>query len=95
MKPEQELNNLRNEVRDIDTKLAELFERRIELSRAIGECKKKASLPIYDAKREEENIRVLSEFLQNEIYRPYFVKWYRELMDISKNIQKKVHERMK
>ena len=50
---EKELEELRDSVRKIDSELAGLFEKRLELSRGIALYKLKAHKPIYDAEREE------------------------------------------
>lgn len=89
MASDKNLDELREEIRAIDKKLAQLFEERMELSRAIGICKEKASQPVYDARREEENIAFLSALLKKASHRPYFIRWYQMLMDISKDIQRK------
>lgn len=45
-------------------------------------------MPVYDAGREEKNIRELSELLTDISDRPYFRKWYQMLMDVSKEKQR-------
>ena len=50
---EKELEELRASVRRIDSELAALFEKRLELSRGIALYKLKAHKPIYDAGSEE------------------------------------------
>lgn len=85
---EKELNALRDSVRQIDKDLLALFEKRVSLSKEIAQYKLKAELPIYDAKREEKNIRELSSLIEDSAVRDHFVSWYQMLMDISKKIQK-------
>lgn len=84
---EKELDLLRQSVRKIDKDLAALFEKRLALSQSIAQYKLKANKPIYDASREEKNIRELSELLEDASRRPDFVRWYQMLMDISKKVQ--------
>lgn len=84
---EKELEVLRQSVRKIDKDLAALFEKRLALSQSIAQYKLKANKPIYDASREEKNIRELSELLEDVSRRPDFVRWYQMLMDISKKVQ--------
>ena len=71
---ESELNDLRNNIREIDKDLVSLFEKRLTLSKAVAAYKLKAEKPIFDEAREEQN----------------FIRWYTLLMDISKDIQKKL-----
>ncbi len=87
---EKELETLRQSVRKIDKDLAKLFQKRLELSKSIAAYKLKANKPIYDAKREEKNIKDLSELIEDVSQRPDFIKWYQMLMDISKKVQTKL-----
>lgn len=83
-----ELEMLRNEIRKIDRELVALFEKRMAVSREVALCKMKSSLPVYDAVREEKNIRELSALLERASDQPYFRKWYQLLMDLSKDRQR-------
>ncbi len=87
---EKELETLRQSVRKIDKDLAELFQKRLELSKNIAAYKLKANKPIYDAAREAKNIEDLSKLLEDMSQRPDFIKWYQMLMDISKKVQEKL-----
>ena len=86
---ESELNDLRNNIREIDKDLVSLFEKRLTLSKAVA-YKLKAEKPIFDEAREEKNIREVSELLQHVSEKQNFIRWYTLLMDISKDIQKKL-----
>ena len=87
---EKELEELRASVRRIDSELAELFEKRLELSRGIALYKLKAQKPIYDAEREAKNIEALSSLIEDVSSRLDFIRWYQLLMDISKKLQSKL-----
>ena len=87
---EKELEELRASVRRIDSELAELFEKRRELSRGFALYKLKAHKPIYDAEREAKNIEALSSLIEDVRSRPDFIRWYQLLMDISKKLQSKL-----
>ena len=90
MNKDKDLNELRNEIRTIDKELVKLFEKRMTLCRAVGETKLKSQAPVFDAVREEENIRNLTALIENVTDKMYFTGWYRLLMDISKEIQKSI-----
>ena len=77
---EKELEELRASVRRIDSELAALFEKRLELSRGIA---------LY-AEREAKNIEALSSLIEDVSSRPDFIRWYQLLMDISKKLQSKL-----
>ena len=65
MNKDKDLNELRNEIRTIDKELVKLFEKRMTLCRAVGETKLKSQAPVFDAVREEENIRNLTALIEN------------------------------
>ena len=48
------LQEYRKEIEEIDQQLFELLCKRMNVSSKIGQYKKEANLPIFDAKREEE-----------------------------------------
>ena len=48
---ESELNDLRNNIREIDKDLVSLFEKRLTLSKAVAAYKLKAEKPIFDEAR--------------------------------------------
>ena len=76
METKRDLSGLRNEVRELDKELVKLFEKRMHLCRLIGESKLKAEVPIYDARREEENIEQVVSVIQKTIDKSHFIKWY-------------------
>lgn len=84
----EELEIIREKIREIDKDLIVLFEKRMALSREVAVFKMKKQMPVYDAGREEKNIRELSELLTDISDRPYFRKWYQMLMDVSKEKQR-------
>ncbi len=88
-----ELDAVREEIRKVDKDMAALFERRMALSREVALCKMKSGRPVYDAAREEKNIRELSALLADAANRPYFRRWYQLLMDLSKERQRAETER--
>ena len=93
METKRDLSGLRNEVRELDKELVKLFEKRMHLCRLIGESKLKAEVPIYDARREEENIEQVVSVIQKTIDKSDFIKWYRLLMDINKRVHRSIQKR--
>lgn len=88
-----ELEVLREEIRQIDRDMVVLFEKRMALSAEVAQVKCKSLAPIYDAAREEKNIRELTALLANASDRHLFQKWYRTLMDVSKIRQEEIREK--
>lgn len=82
-----ELNKYRNEIDEIDKKITELFERRMDISKEIARCKKEQGIGILNAKREEEVIQKNLSYLKNKDYRFILEGFYRNLMNLSKLIQ--------
>lgn len=83
------LNELRNEINKIDKDMLDLFLKRMEMSRLIGLYKKEHKLPIIDERREKELIQKQKEMLSNEQIWPYYKSFLKEVMQISKEYQKK------
>lgn len=83
-----ELNLLRKKIDEIDDKLLILLKERLEVSKKIGEIKKKNNMPIYDPVREQEIIDMsIKDFSDEE--KIHAVRFLRTLMHISKEVQSK------
>lgn len=83
-----ELNLLREKIDEIDDKLLILLKERLEVSKKIGEIKKKNNMPIYDPVREQEIIEMsIKDFSDEE--KIHAVRFLRTLMHISKEVQSK------
>jgi monofunctional chorismate mutase len=83
------LIELRSQISDIDKEMLKLFIKRMEVSRLIGLYKKEHHLPIFDERREKELIDKQKALLNNNEMWPYYKSFLKELMDISKEYQKK------
>ena len=87
---EKELEELRASVRRIDSELAALFEKRLELSRGIALYEPKAHKPVNGGRKKSKDIEALSSLIEDVSSRPDFIRWYQLLMDISKELQSKL-----
>lgn len=87
---EDSLTAARSEINEIDRKIANLFERRMNAVRSIAEYKRDHGLPIFDEIREQEVINRNSALLENHELKPYFIDFLRETMEISKKYQRKL-----
>lgn len=89
------LEDYRREIDSIDKELIALFEKRMNVAIKVGEYKKERSLPIFNAKREEEviekNINLLNNKEYSEITRIYFEK----IMELSRSLQTDLMEKHK
>ena len=75
--------------------MARLFEERMEASEQVALYKKEHALPIFDEKREKEVIEKNTAFLNNYIYKEYYVNFIQNTMDISKQYQSRLLEGLK
>lgn len=57
----RELETLRNQINEIDTKLLDLLCQRMAVSKVIGQYKKDVGAPVFDAEREKELIKYLQK----------------------------------
>ena len=76
-------------INHVDEELARLFEKRMQAVEKIAAYKKENNIPIFDAKREEDNIARNAALIENEELKDFFVEWYRNTMAISREYQKK------
>ena len=82
-----DLENYRNEIDEIDKKMTELFERRMDISKDIARYKKYKNIGILNGKREQEVIQKNLSYLKNKDYRFVLEGFFRNLMNLSKLIQ--------
>ncbi len=90
---ENELEELRQSVGDIDQNLVSLFEKRLQVSQSMAQRQLKAHAPVYDATREEKTVHDLSELLVHVSQRRDFMKWSQRLIRIGKKVQKVVEDK--
>lgn len=83
-----ELKKYRNEIDEIDKQITELFEKRMDVTKKIAKCKKEQNINILNAKREEEVIQKNLSYLKNTEYRFVLEGFFRNLMNLSKLVQK-------
>ena len=83
-----ELEKLRVEIDDIDTKICKLFEKRMEVAKAIGQYKKENGLEVLDSKREDIVLEKASKRIKNKNLEKYYLELVKELMELSKKYQK-------
>lgn len=89
-----DLNEIRREIDLIDRQLLELFLQRMELARQVAAYKLQNGLPIFHSQREEEIIRRAKENAGEEMSE-YAADFFTAMMDISKEMQKRLMEEPK
>lgn len=81
-----ELENYRKEIEKIDEEMANLFVKRMNVSKKIGEFKKTNKLPIFDGKREEE-LKLINIKKVDSEYRQSYMQFFELLLKLSKDFQ--------
>lgn len=84
------IEEYRKKIDEIDEQLIKLLEERLDISVKIGEYKKKNNLDVLDKKREELVIEKNLSRVENKDYRKLVEDFTKNLMDISKKLQKMI-----
>ncbi|MDI6619161.1 MAG: chorismate mutase [Clostridiales bacterium] len=82
-----DIKKLREEIDSVDTKLVQLFERRMEIVLKIAEYKKLNNMKVFDRSREDEVIKKGIGLLKNEAFKEPTKDFLIDMMKISKDIQ--------
>ena len=77
-----ELQDAREEIRQIDEEMARLFERRMEAVRKVAAYKNKRGLPILDKEQEARVLEGRSSLIRNPELQPFYREFLQETMDI-------------
>ena len=84
----KKLNDLRLEINQIDLQLKNLFLKRLDVAKQIGEFKKDNQLPIFDKERELEIINKANSDLKDSEYKKLYIEFLKTIMKLSKEVQK-------
>ncbi len=84
------MDDLRKQLDEIDEKMRELFEARLNLAKKVGAYKKEKNLSILDKDREAQILKMHLDKLRNVEYKDYYTAFIKLLMDQSKDLQKKI-----
>ena len=82
-----ELNELRNEIDVIDRQMMELFRRRMDVTRQVGEYKLAHGLPVLDQARERQVLAEKAALAGPELA-PAAVRLYQTVMALSRRQQR-------
>ncbi len=82
-----DLKEIRKEIDDIDGKLVELFEKRMELCRQVAEYKIETGMQVLDRKRETEKLGTLSELAGSDFARYGVRELFTQIMSMSRKLQ--------
>ena len=86
-----DLKEIRDQIDDIDSQLAHLFEKRMKLSKSVAEYKIQNGLPVLNAKREDE---IVESVRQRTVgIEDYTEALYRKIFELSRDYQMKLMEK--
>ena len=85
-----ELNELREEIDAIDTQLTELFLRRMDVTRRVGEYKQAHGIPVLDPAREREVLAKKTAQVSDPALRDDVAALYEAIMGISRRQQRRL-----
>ncbi|MHB8130594.1 MAG: prephenate dehydratase [Mobilitalea sp.] len=82
-----DLQESRIKIDEVDRKIVELFEDRMQLAMDIADYKRSVGKPIYDAAREEEKLATLSALTINEFNKKAVADLFKQIMSMSRRLQ--------
>ena len=90
-----ELDQIRENINSIDEQMAQLFQKRMEMSARVADFKKERGLSIRDAEREQELIDRNRRSIRDPAVAAYYVQFLRGILDLSCAYQSKLLNGMK
>ncbi len=88
----RDIKDIRKDITKADDQIAKLFEERMKLAAQVAEYKKANSLPIYDAKREEEVLRKGATRISDPEIQSYYYNFQKKVMELSRSYQSRIME---
>ena len=73
------LEEARKIINEVDTQMAELFEKRMRAAEMVYEYKKEFGLPILDEKREDAVIERNSALVEDSVIKGYYIDYLNAL----------------
>jgi len=87
-----ELEQARKIINEVDSQMAELFEKRMYAAELVAKYKKEHGLSILDEVREREVVANNISLVKNTVYREYYAEFIKETMRISRSYQARLNE---
>ncbi len=86
-----DIKKIRNEIDKIDSSMLELFEKRMKISEQVAQYKRENGLPTLNESREKEVLKKAESGLSDKSFAPYADKFFRCMMDLSKEYQRNIN----
>ena len=83
----KDLQALRGDIDAIDREMVELFRRRMDVTRRVGEYKRERGIPVLDQARERQVLQNKGELAGEEL-RPAVITLFQTIMAISRRQQR-------
>ena len=81
------LGELREALDKIDNEIAELYEKRMEVCRKVGEYKVKSGKKVFDRQREKEKLADVMSKVEGDFNKTGIQELYQQLMSMSRKLQ--------
>ena len=89
------LQKARLQINEIDSKMAQLFQKRMEATRLVAEHKQEYGIPVFDAAREAQVIEKNMAKIADDEIRSYYVNFLKSTIKLSRQYQHKLISGMK
>ena len=89
------LEEARKIINEVDSKMAELFVKRMRAAEMVYEYKKEFGLPILDQKREDAVIEKNSALIGDDVLKGYYIDYLKHLMSVSRAYQYRMQSGLK
>ncbi len=89
------LEEARNIINEVDSQMAELFEKRMRAAEMVYEYKKEFGLPILDEKREDAVIEKNSALVEDSVLKEYYIDYLKHMMSLSRAYQYRMQSGLK
>ena len=89
------LEEARKIINEVDSKMAELFVKRMRAAELVYDYKKEFGLPILDAKREEAVVEKNSALIEDQVLKTYYIDYIKNLMSLSRAYQYRMQSGLK
>ena len=81
------LGELRHEIDEIDDQIAALYERRMDISREVGQYKVGAGRKVFDRQREKDKLADVASKVNGDFNKKGIQELYQQLMSMSRKLQ--------
>ena len=89
------LEEARKIINEVDSKMAELFQKRMRAAEMVYEHKKEYGLPILDEKREALVIEKNAALIEDDVIKGYYIDYIKNLMSVSRAYQYRMQSGLK